>query len=75
MSLFHQRIFPDAELSLDTIPNMTIGGWNGWPYAVGSAMLLRNSGGEAITTYCVLDADYFSEEENTTSSTSSGAKC
>jgi hypothetical protein len=63
LSLFHQRIFPDAETSLEAIPNMPIGGWNGWPYAVGSAMLLRNSGGEAITTYCVLDSDYFSEEE------------
>ncbi len=63
LSLFHQRIFPDADASLETIPNMPIGGWHGWPYAVGSAMLLRNSGGEAITTYCVLDSDYFSEEE------------
>lgn len=63
MSLFHQRVFPDAETSLEAIPNMPIGGWNGWPYAVGSTMLLRNSVGEAITTYCVLDSDYFSEEE------------
>jgi hypothetical protein len=63
LSLFHQRIFPDAETSLEAIPNMPIGGWNGWPYAVGSAMLLQNSGGETITTYCVLDSDYFSEEE------------
>jgi hypothetical protein len=63
LSIFHQRVFPDAEASLEAIPNMPIGGWTGWPYAVGSAMLLRNSGGEAITTYCVLDSDYFSEEE------------
>jgi hypothetical protein len=63
LSVFHQRIFPEAEASLEATPNMPIGGWNGWPYAVGSAMLLRNSGGEAITTYCVLDSDYFSDEE------------
>ena len=37
---------------------MPIGGWSGWPYAVGSAMLLRNAGGEEIVTYCFLDSDY-----------------
>lgn len=63
LSLFHAKLFPDSEVSLEVIPNMPIGGWNGWPYAVGSAMLLQNSGGEAITTYCVLDRDFFSEEE------------
>lgn len=63
LSAFHQRIFPDAENSLEATPNMSIGGWHGWPYAVGSAMLLQNSGGEAITTYCVLDSDFFTEDE------------
>ena len=63
LSLFHARLFPDSELSLEVIPNMPIGGWNGWPYAVGSAMPLQNSGGESITTYCVLDRDFFTEEE------------
>jgi hypothetical protein len=63
LSLFHARLFPDSDVSLEIIPNMSIGGWNGWPYAVGSAMLLQNSGGESITTYCVLDRDFFTEEE------------
>jgi hypothetical protein len=37
---------------------MAIGGWSGWPYAVGSSMLLKNSGGETIRVYCILDRDY-----------------
>lgn len=63
LAVFHARLFPDSDVSLEIIPNMPIGGWNGWPYAVGSAMLLQNSGGEAITTYCLLDRDFFTEEE------------
>jgi hypothetical protein len=63
LALFHARLFPESDTSLELVPNMPIGGWNGWPYAVGSAMLLQNSGGDAITTYCVLDRDFFTTEE------------
>jgi len=48
---------------LDDVPNMTIEGWSGFKYAIGSAMLLRNSGGDAITAYCILDRDYYSDAE------------
>ncbi|MDQ7785653.1 MAG: AAA family ATPase [Desulfomonilaceae bacterium] len=60
---FKDLLFPESEYPLDAIPNMPIGGWSGWPYAVGSAMLLRNAGGEEILTYCILDSDYHTEEE------------
>ncbi len=56
-------LFPDSELPLDALPNMAIGGWTGWTYAVGSSMLLRNAGGEAIRVYCVLDRDYHTDAE------------
>lgn len=42
---------------------MPIGGWGGWQYAVGSAMLLENEAGESIVTYCLLDSDYHTLEE------------
>lgn len=51
-------LFPDDPDGLSAIPNMSIGGWSGWPYAIGSSMLLRNSGGENIVVYCILDSDY-----------------
>jgi DNA-binding ferritin-like protein (Dps family) len=57
----HSLLFPNAEVSFDGIPQISIGGWNGWPYVIGSSMLLRNSGGEKILIYCILDADYHIE--------------
>ncbi|MCU1300698.1 MAG: hypothetical protein JWQ87_982 [Candidatus Sulfotelmatobacter sp.] len=60
---FHALLFPDAELPLDAIPALPIGGWSGWHYAVGSSMTLKNAVGDRITTYCILDSDYHSEGE------------
>ena len=48
---------------MDAVPNMSIGGWGGWSYAVGSSMLLKNSVGQEVITYCVLDRDYHTEDE------------
>lgn len=60
---FHAILFPDAELPLDAIPSLPIGGWNGWPYAVGSSMTIKNAVGDRIATYCILDSDYHSPTE------------
>ncbi|MBA4320248.1 MAG: ATP-dependent endonuclease [Flavobacterium sp.] len=56
---FQNIIFPDTKYPFDALPNMPIGGWSGWPYAIGSAMLLTNAFDEKIITYCILDADYY----------------
>jgi predicted ATPase len=58
LSDFHDVLNPDDSEGLAAIPSMPIGGWGGWNYAIGSAMLLQNSGGEHIAVYCVLDSDY-----------------
>jgi hypothetical protein len=42
---------------------MSIGGWGGWNYAVGSTMLVHNSVGEEVVVYCILDSDYFLGDE------------
>jgi hypothetical protein len=60
---FHSTLFPAADLPLDAIPSLSIGGWSGWPYAVGSSMTLKNAVGDRIATYCILDSDYHSEKE------------
>ena len=60
---FQNAIFPRSKLPIDTIPSRSIGGWGGWPYAVGSEMFLTNAGGEGITSYCILDSDYHVPEE------------
>ena len=60
---FQELALPEPQEPLDTVPSMAIGGWSAWPYAVGSAMLLRNAAGEAIKMYCLLDSDYHTPEE------------
>ena len=59
----HARLFPNANEQLELIPHMSIGGWGGWQYAVGSRMFLENSGGEEIATYCLLDRDFHTDQE------------
>ena len=56
-------VIPKTKLPIDTIPSRSIGGWGGWPYAVGSEMFLENAGGEGIVTYCILDSDYHTPDE------------
>ena len=60
---FHELAVAQPDEPLDAVPSMPIGGWAGWPYAVGSAMLLRNAAGEAIKIFCLLDSDYHTPEE------------
>jgi hypothetical protein len=59
----HDTIFPAAALSLESIPNMSIGGWGGWSWAIGSSLALRNAFGEKLTSYCILDRDFHSDAE------------
>lgn len=63
LKIFHSILFPDVELPLDATPSLPIGGWSGWPYAVGSSMTIKNAVGERIATYCILDSDYHSAME------------
>lgn len=58
----HALLFPDSD-SLQLIPTLQIGGWSGWPYAVGSSMVFKNAMGQDVTSYCVLDSDYHTPEE------------
>jgi predicted ATP-dependent endonuclease of OLD family len=60
---FQNILFPKSNHPFDSIPNMPIGGWGGWNYAIGSSMLLENAFGENIITHCILDSDYHAEDE------------
>ncbi|MBO2942521.1 AAA family ATPase [Paenibacillus sp. F411] len=59
----HHTIFPESHEAIDMIPNLSIGGWGGWNYAIGSSMLLHNSSNESIRVFCLLDRDYHTESE------------
>lgn len=60
---FQNLLYPHSLEPLDAVPNMSINGWGGWNYAIGSSMLLKNSVGDQIKIYCILDSDYHSESE------------
>jgi hypothetical protein len=57
------RLYPNSKAPFDALPNMPIGGWGGWPYAVGTALAIRNAVGEEVITCCVLDSDYHTPGE------------
>lgn len=63
LKALQNRIYPESKQPLDSIPNMSIGGWGGWNYAVGSSMLLKNALNQNVITYCVLDSDYHTGAE------------
>lgn len=59
---FQNSLIPNSSEPLDIVPNMSIGGWGGWSYAIGSRMFLTNALGEEIFVYCLLDSDYHTVE-------------
>lgn len=59
----HSTLFPYSENPLEIVPNMSVGGWSGLKYAIGTSLMLKNSTGESVNTYCILDRDYYSEEQ------------
>ncbi|NDY71358.1 ATP-dependent endonuclease [Desulfobacter hydrogenophilus] len=66
LKIFQNSLFPNSDAPFDAIPNMSLGGWGGWNYAIGSSMLLKNSLNQNIFTYCIFDSDYHTAEEIST---------
>jgi hypothetical protein len=63
LKAIHDKMYPQSSVPLDDIPNSSIGGWDGWAYAVGQSMFARNSLGQRVRVYCILDSDYHVPEE------------
>lgn len=55
---FQNKVFPRSTEPIDALPNLPVGGWGGWGYAIGSAMLLKGSMGHDIRSYCIFDSDF-----------------
>jgi predicted ATP-dependent endonuclease of OLD family len=56
-------LYPDSHDPFDIIPHMSIGGWSGWNYVIGSSMFVKSTGTDQIKFYCILDSDYHLENE------------
>ncbi len=63
LKIVQDCLFPTSQTPFDILPNLSIGGWSGWHYAVGSNMAMRNSIGESLRTYCIFDTDYHTSAE------------
>ena len=59
----YDRLFPEAQDSLGTVPSMQIKGWGGWSRAMAWATVLRDAIDPEIMVYCILDSDQHLEEE------------
>jgi len=58
LKVFQNKLFPDSIEPIDAVPGMQIGGWSGWPTAIGSALTMHNAADETIRVYCLMDSDY-----------------
>ncbi|MFT4175360.1 MAG: AAA family ATPase [Luteolibacter sp.] len=63
LKIVQDTLFPESQTPFDVLPNISIGGWSGWHYAVGSNMAMRNSVGESLRTYCIFDSDFHTFQE------------
>jgi len=60
---FHNTLFPTSNDPIDIIPHLSIGGWSGWNYVVGSSMFVQSTGADDIIFYCILDSDYHLQDD------------
>jgi hypothetical protein len=63
LSIFHALLFPGSDNPIDNIPHIPLGGWGNWRHAIGATIGLKNAGDKKIKTYCILDSDYKTEDE------------
>ncbi len=61
LKIIQDKIFPNSDEPLDTIPKTYVEGWGGWQRVIGSKNALNCAGD--ISTYCIFDPDYHTEDE------------
>jgi energy-coupling factor transporter ATP-binding protein EcfA2 len=59
---FQNTIFPDSEYPIDGIPHLSIGGWGGWNYVIGSSMWVQSTM-QDVSKYCLFDRDYHTADQ------------
>lgn len=71
---FQNILFPRSADPIDAVPNLSVGGWGGWSYAVGSSMLLRTAVGQEIRSYCIFDSDFHTPNQIAQRKAEAGSK-
>ncbi|MCG3133351.1 MAG: hypothetical protein HMLKMBBP_00496 [Planctomycetes bacterium] len=59
----HRTLFPATLAPLDSLPNDSVGGWDGWQKALGAAQMMRNAVGDRVSCYCIFDSDFHTADE------------
>jgi energy-coupling factor transporter ATP-binding protein EcfA2 len=59
---FQNTAVSDSEYPIDGIPHLSIGGWGGWNYVIGSSMWVQSTM-QDVSKYCVFDRDYHTAEQ------------
>lgn len=62
LSKLYTKIYPDNDFSIETLPAVSLGGWNRLDEAFGASKLFHDETDDSIKCYCILDRDYFPEE-------------
>lgn len=63
LAVFHNTLFPTAEIAFEAFPSIPLHGAGNWRHAIGAAIALKKAADESIRTYCILDRDYRSADE------------
>lgn len=60
LKILQDKLYPSSDEPLDIVPSISIGGWGGWSYAIGSNLLISSTT-DKIRVHCIFDSDYFTE--------------
>ncbi len=63
LSRLYAILYPSATSSIKQLPSIELGGRSRFDEALGIAKFLTSESKGDISTYCILDRDYYSEEE------------
>lgn len=61
LKIFQDKLFPNSEIPIDSIPKIHIDGWGGWQKVIGSHRVISQN--SEVSTYCILDSDYHTNLE------------
>ncbi len=59
---FHDKLHPESDFSLETLPTVSLGGWSRLDEAFGTSNLFHGETNDQIKCYCILDRDYYTDE-------------
>lgn len=62
LRILQRTVAPDAN-PIDLIPHAELGGRGGWGSGVPGRLPTKNASGEKIRSYCLLDRDYYPDDE------------